>query len=81
MPAAVKKTRGTKQSSAGGFAKGRLSRCKRPSFTVQKATFRTVKGDLLDSNMQPVDFQRNTNGCPIGIHSYENKYFDNLMPT
>lgn len=51
MPAAVKKTQGTKQSSAVGFAKDGLSLCKRPSFTVQKATFRTVKGDLLDSNM------------------------------
>lgn len=51
MPAAVKKTQGTEQSSAVGFAKDGLSLCKRPSFTVQKATFRTVKGDLLDSNM------------------------------
>ena len=37
--------------SAGRFAKGGLSHCKRPSFSVQKATFYNAKDGLLQSRL------------------------------
>jgi len=48
--------------AAACFAKGGKSGCKRPSFTVQKVAFRTVKGHLLQSRWQLAGCQCVTNG-------------------
>ena len=52
-----------KRLHARRFPKDGLSHCKRPSFTVQKATFRNAKDGLLENGRSGVSRNRLRNEC------------------